>query len=224
MENVPGTAWWKAAGAAAVAAALLLPAGLAAPAQAAAQMRLIGQVGLYVPLSDLGQVQSGGDAVEIADREGTLGFGLALELGARQTWSFRVNGVYGTESGVPVSGVGCTDCKARSTVAALTGTAVFRPLPNLIVVQPYLQAGGGLKRYDFDDDDLRAEGFDAFLSDQNKLAGHLGVGAEVNAGLVRLLFEVSDFISGIDLGGDDAVAEEETQHDFLITIGVSIGG
>lgn len=178
-----------------------------------------------MPLSDLGRVGSGSDAVEIADRESTLGLGLAVEFGARRPWSFRVNGVYGTESDVPVGGVGCPDCEARSTVAALTGSVAFRPLPSLIVAQPYLQAGAGLKRYDFDEEDLRAEGLDAFLSDQNELTGQLGVGLEVNVlGFARLLFEISDLISGFDLGDDQTTAEEETQHDFFITVGIAIGG
>ena len=203
----------------------LILAGAAVPAALQAQggMRVIPQVGLYVPLSDLGRVQSGSTAVEIAKKESTLGLGLSLELGARDPWSFRINGVYGTESDVPISRVGCTDCAARSTVAVVTGSVVVRPLPNLLVVRPYLQGGAGLKRYDFDEDDAREEGLDAFVNDQNELTGHLGVGAEVNLGL-RLLVEISDFISGFDVGSDTLGGEGETQHDFFITIGLPLGG
>ena len=202
---------------------LALLAGLV-PGSAEAQVRLIPQVGLYVPLSDLGRVEDGGTAVDIAKKESTLGLGLAVEFGAREPWSFRVNGAYGTESDVPVSRVGCTDCAARSTVAVVTGSVVFRPLPNLIVVRPYLQGGAGLKRYDFDEDQAREEGLEAFLSDQNELTGHLGVGAELNVGLGTLLLEVSDFISGFDAGSDDLDGEGETQHDFFITVGLALGG
>ena len=217
-----GTRPWTLLGCVLAAAAVVT----AAPLRAAAQggVRLIPQVGLYVPLSDLGRVQSGGDAVDVAKVESTLGLGLAVEFSPRRTWSFRINGVYGTESDVPVSGVGCPNCEARSTVAVVTGSAVFRPLPNLILVQPYLQGGAGLKRYDFDEDDARAEGLEALLSDQNELTGQLGAGIEMSAGFARLLFEVSDFISGFDLGGDDVEAEGETQHDFFVTIGIALGG
>lgn len=190
------------------------------PAFAQGGIRLIPQVGLYAPVSDLGRASSTEGAVEIGERESTLGFGLALELAARRTVSFRLNGVYGTESEVPVDGPGCADCTARSTVAAVTGSAVFRPLPNLIVVQPYLQAGGGLKRYDFDEDDAQAEGVDAFVSDQNELTGHLGVGLEFNLLGFRALLELSDFISGFDAEG----GEGETQHDFFLTVGIALGG
>lgn len=195
-------------------------AGYPSSALAQGGIRLIPQVGLYAPVSDLGRASSTEGAVEIGERESTLGFGLALELGARRTVSFRLNGVYGTESEVPVDGTGCTDCTARSTVAAVTGSAVFRPLPNLIVVQPYLQAGGGLKRYDFDEDDAQAEGVDAFVSDQNELTGQLGVGLEFNLLGFRALLELSDFISGFDAEGGEA----ETQHDFFLTLGIALGG
>lgn len=205
----------------ATAAALSL-ASLAAPPDASAQVRLIPQVGLYVPVSDLGRVGSGSEAVEIANRESTLGLGLSLQVGAARALSFRVNGVYGTGADVPIGGVGCPDCSVRSTVALLTGAAVIRPLPDLVILRPYLQAGAGLKRYDFDEDDLDDEGLDAFLSDQNELTGQLGVGVELDAPFGRLLFEISDFMSGFDLG-DDA-AEENTQHDFFITVGLAIGG
>lgn len=207
----------------ALAPLMLVVAALAThPSSALAQggIRLIPQVGLYAPVSDLGTASSTEGAVEIGERESTLGFGLALELGARRTVSFRLNGVYGTESEVPVDGTGCTDCTARSTVAAVTGSAVFRPLPNLIVVQPYLQAGGGLKRYDFDEDDAEAEGVDAFVSDQNELTGQLGVGLEFNLLGFRALLELSDFISGFDAEG----GEGETQHDFFLTLGIALGG
>lgn len=203
--------------------AALSLASLAAPSEAAAQVRLIPQAGLYVPLSDLGRVGSGSEAVEIADRESTLGLGLSLEIGAAQTVGFRVNGVYGTTADVPIGGVGCPDCSVRSTVALLTGSVVLRPLPQLAVLRPYLQAGAGLKRYDFDEDDVDDEGLDAFLNDQNELTGQLGVGVELNAGFGSLLLEVSDFVSGFDLGDDDS-AEENTQHDFFLTVGLALGG
>lgn len=192
------------------------------PRDALAQgsLRLIPQVGLYAPVSDLGRASSTAGAVEIGERESTLGFGLALELGARNTVSFRLNGAYGTESEVPLDGTGCTDCTARGTVAALTGAVVLRPIPNLIVVQPYLQAGGGLKRFNFDEEAAQAEGWDAFLSDQNELTGQLGVGVELNLLGFRTLIELSDFVSGFDTEG----GEGETQHDFFLTVGIALGG
>jgi len=210
-----------------VATALALALGLlavATPATAQGGVRLIPQVGLYVPLRDLGTVGSGGNAVDVARKESTLGLGLSVEFAARQRVSFRVNGVYGTESGVPIGDIGCTACEARSTVTVLTGSVVARPIPNLLIIQPYLQAGAGIKRYDFDDDAARQEGFGAFVSDQNVFTGQLGLGLELNVGLGRLLFELSDFISGVELGSDQLSGDSKLQHDMFLTIGFAIGG
>jgi opacity protein-like surface antigen len=185
---------------------------------------LIPQVGLYAPVTDLGTVGTGAAAVEVAKKEGTFGLGLALELGNTDATSFRVNAMYGTSSDIPVTRIGCANCQARSTVAGLTGSVVVRPLPNIIAVRPYLQGGLGLKRYDFDEDDLRAEGLDAFLNDQNKLTGQLGIGAELNLPLFRVFLEISDFISGFDLGSGANEEAGEMQHDFFISVGLPLGG
>ena len=195
------------------------------PASVVAQggVRLIPQLGLYVPLSDLGRASSGSQVLEIGKKESTLGLGLALELAARRRLSYRLNAAYGTKSDIPVSGVGCEDCQLRSTVAALTGSLVWRPLPTLLVVQPYLQLGGGLKRYDFDEEDARAEGLEAFSSDANELTGHLGAGIELSLLGMRAIIELSDFVNGFDLPGG-AEAEGETQHDFFFVLGLSLGG
>jgi hypothetical protein len=123
-----------------------------------------------------------------------------------------------------VSGVGCPNCEARSTVSAVTAGAVLRPIPNLILFRPYLLAGGGLKRYDFDEADLRSEGLDSFFSDQSKFTGHLGVGLEFNVGLARLLVEVSDFVSGFEGGSGSSRFDGERQHDFFMTLGIGLGG
>ncbi len=204
------------------AAALLVAASVLIPQAADAQLRFTPRVGLYAPLGDLGQVDSGSDAVELGERESTLAFGLGIELGDGSGTAFRLDGFYATESEVPVEGVGCApgECSPRSTLAAVTGSVVLRPLPSLAVVHPYLLAGGGLKRYDFEEEDLRAEGLDAFVSDQNQWAGHVGLGAEVRLGVVRAVVELSDLFGpfeGEDDGGD-------FQHDLFLTIGIVVGG
>lgn len=222
LRKTGSTRHWRWYGAVLVAA--LTPVTWPGVARAQAQVRLVPQVGLYVPTTELGEIDSVEGAVELAKMESTLGFGLGLEFLPGQTWSFRLNALYGTRSEVPVRGVGCPDCgEARSTVAAVTGTAILRPLPNLIVVQPYLMGGAGVKRYDFDQDAAREEGLSAFVSDQNRLAGQLGAGVEVNAGFATLLFEVSDLVSGFRPGSGDGEGSGKTQHDFFITIGLSLG-
>lgn len=208
----------------AVRSATLLIACVAVPASSSAQIRLVPQVGLYAPLADLGTVRStsAGEAVDIGKKSSTFALGLGLELGNRaNAVAFRGNVAYASSSDVPFTSVGCADCESRSTLTALTATLVLRPLPNLIVVQPYFLAGGGVKRYDFKEEDLRAEGLDALVSDQTKGTAHLGVGAEFSLGGLRLLVELSDYLSSFDL---DAEGDEELQNDFFLTVGLPLGG
>lgn len=189
-----------------------------APLPAAAQIRLIPQAGLYTPFSELPSPSAGADALK---KESTLAYGLALELGAPDAVSFRVNALHATASDVPVGDIGCqTDC-ARSTVSTLTGTLAIRPIPNLILVRPYALLGGGIKRYQFTKDDLQNEGIGALLSDQNQITGHVGLGLELNLGLARLVGELSDMVSKYK--DDDAPSDDSLQHDVFFTVGLVIG-
>jgi hypothetical protein len=198
----------------AVAAAALL-----APASASAQFRVIPQVGLYMPFSDL---PSPSEGIEVGKKDATLAFGVALELGTPDAVSFRINLLHATDSEVPVEGVGCqADC-ARSTLSAGTATLALRPIPNLVLVQPYFLLGGGVKRYDFTQDDLENEGLEAVLNDQNQLTGHLGVGAEVNLGLARLTGELGGLVSQFDTE-DDLAESDDLQWDLFLTVGLVIG-
>ena len=188
-----------------------------APLPAAAQLRLIPQVGLYTPFSKLPSPSAGADELK---KEATLAYGLALELGTPDAVSFRVNALHATDSEVPVGDVGCQDDCARSTVSTLSGTLAIRPIPNLILVRPYALLGGGLKRYDFTKDDLQDEGVSAVLSDQNQLTGHVGLGLELNLGIARVVGELSDMLSKFENTADDTT---DLQHDVFFTVGLAIG-
>jgi hypothetical protein len=185
-----------------------------------AQLRLIPQVGLYSPFADLPRPAAGVDAIK---KEGTFAFGAALELGTPDKVSFRVNVLHATDSDVPVTDLGCDEDCARSSVTTATGTLAVRPLPRIIVAQPYILLGGGLKRYDFTREDLDDEGWEAILNDQNQLTGHFGLGVELNLGLVNLVGEVSDLVSQFDTEGDLA-EQDELQHDVYFMVGLVIGG
>ena len=205
-----------------VAGLMLLGSVLAPSSPASAQIRLIPQVGLYVPQNDLGRVDGGSEAVDVAKKESTLGYGASLELGASGMLGLRIGGVYGSQSDVAVSGVGCSGCAARSTVIALTGALVLRPLPSLPLLQPYLLGGAGVRRYDFDLEGAQLQDLEDVLN-QNKLTWHLGVGSEIDLGLVRLIAEVSDYFGEFDLGTDGGAQAGEKQHDFFVTVGLIIG-
>ncbi|MSR35633.1 MAG: hypothetical protein EXR95_03165 [Gemmatimonadetes bacterium] len=187
---------------------------------AAAQMRLIPQVGLYSHFSSFPSVSAGARDLK---KSASLAFGASLELGRPDKVSFRVNVLHATDSAVPVGAIGCSGSEcARSTVSSATGTLALRPLPNIILVQPYLLAGGGVKRYDFTKGDLQSEGLGSVLSDQNQLTGHLGGGIEVNLGLLRVTGEISDLLSKFD-NGENTSESDKLQHDMFVTVGLVIG-
>jgi hypothetical protein len=187
---------------------------------AAAQMRLIPQVGLYSQFSEFPKASAGVDEVK---KSSSLAFGAALELGTPDKVSFRVNVLHATDSEIPVGDIGCAgdDC-ARSTVSSATATLALRPIPKIILVQPYGLAGGGVKRYDFTKEDLQNEGLSSVLSDQNQLTGHLGLGVELSLGLVSLTGEISDLLSKFD-DGQNTSESDELQHDMFFTVGLVIG-
>lgn len=189
---------------------------LAAPLHAQApgiDIRLNPRIGLYEPLSDLGQIGEAGSGV-VAEMGGSLALGLGLELDIMMLpVGFRLNMDYATGAEVSRSdGVGEP---TETTLLAVVGDVMFRPLPKLVLVQPYLFAGGGLRQYDVSD----ATTTSSFRASSDPTL-HLGGGLDVGFGPLALNAEIGDYISRYELteGGDS-----ETQHDLFVTIGFSIG-
>ena len=187
---------------------------------AAAQLRLIPQVGLYTPFAELPSPSAGADELK---KDGSLAYGAAIEFGTPDAVSFRINALHATDSEVPYTDVGCDEDCARSTVSAASATLALRPLPNIVLLRPYLLLGGGVKRYDFTREDLQDEGAEAILNDQNQLTGHLGLGVELNLGLLRVVGEISDLVSQFDTE-NDLGESDQLQHDVYFMIGLVLGG
>ncbi len=198
-----------------LAALLLFP-----PAPSSAQIRLIPSVGVYTPFTDL---PSPSQAFDVGKKESTLAYGVAAEIGTPDKVSLRVNLLRATDSEVPVSSFGCDNDCARSTVTSATATLVLRPLPRIVLVQPFLLAGGGVKRYDYTRQDFDDEGLGTLFSDKNLLSGHLGIGAELGFGPLHLTAELSDLLSRFssDQAGSGS---NDLQHDVFFTLGLVIGG
>jgi hypothetical protein len=190
--------------------ALAAAALLADPASA--QLRLVPQVGLYAPASELPSLD---DAREFGKRESSLAYGLALELGP----GLRLAVLHGSEGSIPISGVGCVDCDARSTVTSATATLVVRPLPEIAFLQPFVLLGGGVKRYDFTREDLEDEGLRRVLTDTNDATAHLGLGVQIALGGFTALVELQDLVSNFSAEGVDS----RFQHDLFLTLGLALG-
>lgn len=196
----------------------------------AQSLRLLPSVGLYAPLSDFGRVRQTdlGEAVEFGKSESTLAFGLTAEIGSPTgAWTIRGNLRYASASEVPISGVGCETCSARSTLVVATGALAFRPFPTLFVVRPYLLAGAGISKLDFSRDSFADEGFRGALWDTSKPTGQLGIGTDVFLGGLLLFVEGNAFVSRFDpaAGFPDVVFESDSdlRWDAFLTAGVSLG-
>ncbi|MGK7311930.1 MAG: outer membrane beta-barrel protein [Candidatus Longimicrobiales bacterium M2_2A_002] len=192
-----------------LAAACLLT--LAAPAAAQApgvELKLNPRVGAYVPLTDFSEVTSGIDT----ERTGSLALGLGAELGlGGLPFNLRANLDYVTGSEIDAAGTTIDGVDTRILMVA--GDLVFRPLPKLILIQPYLYAGGGLRQYDFDTDDTQA------LEDASDPMIHLGGGLDLSLGALALNAEIGDYISWYEVQDSDS----ETQHDLFVSVGLVFG-
>ncbi len=187
------------------------------PATAEAQFRIIPQVGLYASVSDLGTVDSADGIRNVGEQETSFAYGLTLEFSSDNLLGLRLTGLYGSDSEVPVGGIGCegSACDLRSTLLGVSASAVLRPFGPGSPLRPYALAGGGIKRYDFEfSSDSQLE--DAF-GDESKATLVFGVGFDWNLGILGGNLEVADYVSG------SVLEEGDRQHDIFLTVGLIIG-
>lgn len=204
-----------------VIAAAVVPL-LFAPAAAQAQLidiRLNPRIGVYEPLSDLGEVRDAGSTI-IAEQTGSLALGLGAELDiVLLPVNVRLNLDYATGSEIRRTEDGIErESGVESTLLAVVGDVIFRPLPSIIPLQPYVFVGGGLKQYDFEASGANV--IETFESESDPTL-HLGGGVAFALGPIDLNAEVGDYISRFEF--EDQDADSETQHDLFATIGFSIG-
>lgn len=197
--------------------------GMAAPAQAQASgidFKLNPRIGLYQPLSSLGEVpQATSDAV--AELTGGMALGLGLEIDMPLLpVGVRLNMDYATGTHVEYTEDGLlTESDAETTLLAVVADLMFRPFPRLPLAQPYLFAGAGLKQYDFEPTDADPIGT---FEDTSDFTAHLGGGLEIGFGPLMLNAEAGDYISWWE---DQSGSTEgsEIQHDLFLTVGIAVG-
>jgi hypothetical protein len=191
---------------------------LALGAVPAAAQIVVPKIGLYAPASGLGEAVAAGQDVA-RERAGSLAIGLGLELGLPVLpFGVRGNLEFATGSTVTAEGT-TTQPEAESTLLVLVADAVFRPLPRLVLVQPYLLVGGGLKRHEFQVQDLAPQDRQLFPPDQSNPTFHIGTGLDFALGPLGALVEVSDYISRIE---SETAGERRRQNDIFVMIGLRV--
>jgi hypothetical protein len=193
------------------------------------QIRLVPAVGLYTPLSDLGEVrdEAGVSLIEAGRRSSTLAYGGAMEWGgSRQIVALRLELLYGTSSDVPLRSVGCGDCELRSHLLAGTLGFVVRPFGALGPLHPYVLAGAGGKRYGFDWAELQDEGFRDYFRGQTRPAAQLGAGAHLRLGALEPRLELKALVSRFEAAASSshAVGSDDRQLGLFLTFSLPLGG
>ena len=188
--------------------ALAVMLTITAPAAAQApgiDLKLNPRVGLYVPLTDLGDATSTAGTIA-AEKTGSLALGLGAELGlAVLPFNVRANLDYVT--GSEIDAQGSVADGTETEILMVAADLVFRPLPKLVLIQPYLYAGGGIRSYSFETDELE---------DVSDPMIHLGGGLEFTLGPLGLNAEVGDYISWYEVQDGDS----EMQHDLFVSVGL----
>ncbi len=180
---------------------------LASPALAQSPLHITPMVGAFHPATDAYDLSE-------AAQQGRLIKGNALALGVALEYSIlRATVQYATGATITGDGTTVEGDIGDGSLLALTGGVILRPLPQLILVQPYLTGGVGFKREQYS---FNEQGFGNVLPDDESTMGlHLGVGANLMLGGLGLMAEVSDVISA----GDD---ELFGRHDMFVMAGLRL--
>lgn len=187
------------------AAALL---GLAVgPGGADAQVGVSVLAGAYVPGNDFQELRDAADEQRVA-RSSTLGLGVNLDLGP-----LRLSGAYATGARLTEDGVQNGSEIGDGSVLGAAVAYVLRPIPRLLVIQPYLLGGIGLKREQFSFDE--GVSGNPLSRSQSDVAAQIGVGADLRLGGIGVVAEITDYITRRD--------GSFGQHDAFVLIGVRIG-
>jgi hypothetical protein len=180
-----------------------------AASEASAQLpgigvRLVPKAGMYRPLGDLV------DGFRINNK-------LALGLGAELQLPLIPIGVRANLDYTPATDIE-DDAGSRAGTVSITnlvGDLMFKPLPGIIPVQPYLFVGGGVKKYK-----VREFTTAVFGSEDNSTDPtlHAGAGVSLGIGAMGLVIEGGDYLSRFKRAGDSKL-----QNDLYATVGVKVG-
>ena len=196
----------------ALAGASLLLAS-AAGALRAQSITLSPLVGVYTQANSVDQLRSNANALSIK-RESALALGGNLDIGFLRASLNYVSGATVQQNGTTSFSSSGEIGKGKILMGA--ADAVLRPIPRLIVLQPYALAGIGFKKFDYDTNQNLSSAFGSVKSNSTA-AFHAGVGADLMFGGIGVMAEVTDYISK---GQQDAGASSQMQHDAYGLLGL----
>lgn len=193
-------------------AALALLAVVLVPATAGAQMvKLTPKIGGHFASSSVEDIGDQAEASFERQEVSSLALGANLEIDLPGApIGVRGDVLLGTDTEASVSDGVATD-SLESSLVAVSGDLVVRPLSFLPLLDPYVLGGAGFTSTDYAEEDL--QDVDVELPSDRNFALHAGLGTDVKLGGVRLQAEATDYITGIGTDGD-------VRHDVFVTAGL----
>ncbi len=184
----------------------------AAGALQAQSITLSPLLGVYTQANSLDQLKTNANTDLSVKRESALALGGNLEIGfLRASLNYVSGATLNCKSGCSVSG---TNDLGKGKILMGAADAVIRPIPRLVVFQPYALAGIGFKNFDYD---LNATGFNTVK--HSTAAFHAGLGADLMFAGVGIVAEVTDYISQ---GQEDLNGKRQLQHDAFGMVGLRL--
>ena len=193
------------------AGALLVVTGAAVRAQGIA---ITPTVGVYTQANSLDQLKESANTFSIK-RESALALGGNLELGfLRASLNYVSGATVNCHSGCGVSG---TSDVGKGKILMGAADAVLRPIPRIVVFQPYALAGIGFKKFNYDAN-TNVSGAFASVKSNSTAAFHAGLGADLMFGGVGIMAEVTDYMSQGET--DPSTGKKQLQHDAYGLMGL----
>ncbi len=165
-------------------------------------------VGVYTQANSLDQLRAQADTISIK-RQSALALGANVELGfLRASLNYVSGATIQAKSGTSITGD-----LGKGQILMGAADAVLRPIPRIVIFQPYALAGIGFKKFDYDINQTSL----GTVKSNSTAAFHAGLGADLMFGGLGVVAEVTDYISQ---GEPDAAGKKQLQHDAYGMLGL----
>lgn len=170
-------------------------------------------LGAYTQANSVDQLRGNVNTMSI-ERQSALALGANLEVGFFRASLNYVSGATMRQSGNDWPQI--TGDVGTGRILMGAADAVFRPIPRLVVLQPYALAGIGFKNFSYDPTQNVRSALGE-VKDHSTAAFHAGLGADVMFGGVGIVGEVTDYMSQ---GQPDSNGHRDLQHDAYGMLGL----
>ncbi len=175
-------------------------------------------IGVYTQANSLDQLRAQADTLSIK-RQSALALGANVELGFLRLGLNYVSGAtIKCEQASNCGSIQNGGSLGKGKILMGSADAVLRPIPRIVIFQPYAIAGIGFKNFDYDTNTNFSTAFGNVKSNSTA-AFHAGLGADLMFGGVGVMAEVTDYISQGQAG---ISGNKQLQHDAYGVVGLRL--